>query len=165
MVSRVADEFAAMGGKEMYTHILIPTDGSELAQAGVAHGLALAKQHGARVTAVTVTEAPGGQFAYSSALWTPNEAEMAAYEEAQGRAAQSVLASVSVVAAQLGLRIETIHIPDRRAAPAILDTARECGCDAIVMASHGRSGMSRVVLGSQTAEVLANAAVPVVVVR
>jgi len=47
----------------MYTHVLIPTDGSELAQAGVIHGLSLAKEHGAKVTAMTATEAPGGQFA------------------------------------------------------------------------------------------------------
>lgn len=149
----------------MYTHILIPTDGSELAQTGVTHGLALAKQHGARVTVVTVTEAPGGQFAYSSDLWTPDETEMAAYQETQGRAAQAVLAPVRTIAEQLGLEIEAVHVPDRRAAPAIVDTARSCGCDAIVMASHGRRGMSRVVLGSQTAEVLANAQMPVVVVR
>jgi nucleotide-binding universal stress UspA family protein len=149
----------------MYRHILLPTDGSDLAQTGIAHGLALAKQHGARVTVLTATEAPGGQFAYSSDLWTPGEAEMAAYEQDQSRAAQAILASVKAIAGQLGLDAETIHVADRRAAPAILDTARTCGCDAIVMASHGRSGMSRVVLGSQTAEVLANATMPVVVVR
>lgn len=149
----------------MYTHILVPTDGSELAQGGVTHGLALAKQHGARITAVTVTEAPGGQFAYSCDLWTPDEAEMAAYEEAQGRAAQAILAPVRTIAGQLGLEVETVHVPDRRAAPAILDTARACGCDAIVMASHGRTGISRAMLGSQTAEVLTNATMPVIVIR
>jgi nucleotide-binding universal stress UspA family protein len=149
----------------MYTHILVPTDGSELAQAGVTHGLALAKQHNARITAVTVTEAPGGQFAYSSDLWTPDEAEMATYEEVQGRAAQAILAPIRAIALQLGLEIDTIHVPDRRAAPAILDTARSCGCDAIVMASHGRTGVSRAFLGSQTAEVLTNATMPVIVIR
>ncbi|MHA6644477.1 universal stress protein [Mesorhizobium sp. A623] len=149
----------------MYTHILIPTDGSELAQIGVAHGLALAKQHGAKVTIVTVTEAPGGQFAYSSELWTPDEAGIAAYEEAQGRAAQTILAPVRAIAEQLDLEIETVHVPNRRAAPAILHTASRCGCDAIVMASHGRSGMSRILFGSQTAEVMANATMPVVVVQ
>lgn len=149
----------------MYTHILIPTDGSELAQAGVIHGLSLAREHGARVTAVTATEAPGGQFAYSSDLWTPDEAEMAAYERDRSRDAEAILAPVRASAKRLGLDIETIHVPDRRAAPAILDAARRCGCDVIVMASHGHSGMSRVVLGSQTAEVLANADVPVIVFR
>lgn len=149
----------------MFTHILVPTDGSVLAQAGVAHGLALAKQHGARVTAVTVTEAPGGQFAYSSDLWTPDEAETEAYEEAQRGAAQAILAQVRANADQLDIELEAVHVPGRRAAPAILDMARSCGCDAIVMASHGHSGMSRVVFGSQTAEVVANASMPVIVVR
>jgi len=149
----------------MYTHVLIPIDGSELAQAGAAHGLSLAREHGARVTAMTATEAPGGQFAYSSELWTPGEAEMAAYEREQRRDAEAILAPVRASAAQLGIEIETVHVPDRRAAPAILDTARKCGCDVIVMASHGRTGMSRVMLGSHTAEVLARADIPVIVFR
>jgi nucleotide-binding universal stress UspA family protein len=149
----------------MYTHILIPTDGSELAQAGVIHGLALAKQHGARVTAMTATEAPGGQFAYSSDLWTLGEAEMAAYERDRHHDAEAILTPVKASAEQLGLEIETVHVPDHRAAPAILDTAHKCGCDVIVMASHGRTGMSRVMLGSHTAEVLASADIPVVVFR
>jgi len=149
----------------MYAHILIPTDGSELSQAGVVHGLLLAKKHAARVTAMTATEAPGGQFAYSSELWTPDDAEMAAYEQECSREAEEILAPVKASAEQLGVVIETLHVPDRRAAPAILDTARRCGCDVIVMASHGRSGMRRVMLGSHTAEVLDNATIPVVVVR
>lgn len=149
----------------MYTHVLIPTDGSELAQAGVIHGLSLAKEHGARVTAVTATEAPGGQFAYSCDLWTPGEAEMAAYERDQHRDAEAILAPVKASAERLGLEIETVHVPDRRAAPAILDTAHKCGCDVIVMASHGRTGMSRVMLGSHTAEVLTRTDIPVIVFR
>jgi len=149
----------------VYTHFLLPTDGSELARAGVAHGLSLAKRHGARVTAIMATEAPGGQFAYSSDLWTPDEAEMAAYEREQSEKAEAILATVKASAEQLGLEIETLHVPDRRAAPAIIDIAAKCGCDVIVMASHGRTGMSRVMLGSQTAEVLAIADVPVIVFR
>ncbi len=149
----------------MYTHFLLPTDGSEFAQAGVMHGLSLAKQHGARVTAVMATEAPGGQFAYSSDLWTLGEAEMAAYERDQHRDAEAILAPVKASGEQLGLEIEAVHVADRRAAPAILDTAHKCGCDVIVMASHGRTGMSRVMLGSHTAEVLARADIPVIVFR
>ncbi|WP_378230703.1 universal stress protein [Aquamicrobium segne] len=149
----------------MYTHILLPTDGSELSQAGVAHGLALARLHGARVTTMTSTEAPGGQFAYSFELWTPDAAEMEAYEETQRRAAQAILEPVIKRAGQLGIEIEAVHVPDRLAAPAILDSADKYGCDVIVMASHGRTGMSRIALGSQTADVLARASMPVIVVR
>jgi nucleotide-binding universal stress UspA family protein len=149
----------------MYTHFLLPTDGSELAQAGVMHGLSLAKAHGARVTTVTATEAPGGQFAYSSDLWTPGEAEMAAYEREQHQDAEAILASVKQSAGQMGLEVDTVHVADSRAAPAILETARKCGCDVIVMASHGRTGMSRIMLGSHTAEVLARADIPVIIFR
>ncbi len=149
----------------MYTHVLIPTDGSELAQAGVIHGLSLAKEYGARVTAMTATEAPGGQFAYSCDLWTPGEAEMAAYERDCHRDAEAILAPVQASAEQSGIEIETVHVADRRAAPAILDTAHKYGCDVIVMASHGRTGISRVMLGSHTAEVLTQADIPVIVFR
>jgi nucleotide-binding universal stress UspA family protein len=114
---------------------------------------------------MTATEAPGGQFADSCDLWTPGEAEMAAYERDQHRDAEAILAPVKASAEQLGLEIEAIHVPDRRAARAILDTAHTCGCDVIVMASHGRTGMSRVMLGSHTAEVLACAEIPVIVYR
>ena len=114
---------------------------------------------------MTATEVPGGQFAYSSDLWTPNDVEIAAYEQDQHRHAEAILAPVKASAKRLGLEIETVHVPDRRAAPAILDTAHKCGCDVIVMASHGRTGISRVMLGSHTAEVLTNADIPVIVFR
>ncbi len=66
----------------MYDHILIPTDGSVVAQLGVRHGLALARKHGSKATVVTVTEPLGGQFAFASDLWAPSESEIAAYDEA-----------------------------------------------------------------------------------
>jgi nucleotide-binding universal stress UspA family protein len=90
---------------------------------------------------------------------------MAAYERDKHRDAEAILVPVKASAEQLGLEIEAIHVPDRRAARAILDTAHKCGCDVIVMASHGRTGMSRVMLGSHTAEVLACAEIPVIVYR
>lgn len=149
----------------MYRHILIPTDGSELAQQGVAHGLALARMHGARVTAVTVTEMPDGQFAFSAGPWERDESELAAYEQEQVAAAEAILSPIRDQASRLGLKVETVHVPDRLVAAAILETAHDCGCDVIVMASHGRTGFSKALLGSQAAEVLARATTPVVLVR
>lgn len=149
----------------MYKHILLPTDGSDIAQAGVDHGLALACKHGGRVTVVTVTEPLGGQFAFASDLWSPGEEETAAFDQTQAQIAARILAPVREKAEKLGLVVETLHVPWRRVAGALIDAAREKGCSLIVMSSHGRTGMNRIVLGSQTAEVLATAEVPVLVVR
>lgn len=149
----------------MYAHILIPTDGSEVAQTGINQGLALAKKHGSKVTAVTVTEPLGGQFAFASDLWAPSESEIAAYDDAQNKIAERILAQVKAKAENLGVAIETIHVPWRLAARALVETAEAKGCTLIVMSSHGRTGFGRVMLGSQTAEVLATTKLPVLVAR
>lgn len=149
----------------MYDHILIPTDGSSIAKAGVDQGLDIAKKYGSKVTAVTVTEPLGGQFAYASELWAPSEAEIAAYDEAQEKVALRILAEVKDRAVSMGLQVETVHIPWRLPARAIVALADEIGASLIVMSSHGRTGLNRVMLGSQTAEVLATAKVPVLVAR
>lgn len=149
----------------MYSHILLPTDGSEIAQAGVDHGLELACKYGSRVTIVTVTEPLGGQFAFASDLWSPSDEEAAIYDETQAKIAQHILAPVKEKARMMGLEADTLHVPWRRVAGALVDAATEKGCSLIVMSSHGRTGMNRIMLGSQTAEVLATAGVPVLVVR
>ena len=149
----------------MYEHILLSSDGSELAQIGVDHGLALAKLHGSKVTVVTVTEPLGGQFAFASDLWAPSQAEVAAYDDAQRRIAERILVPIRAKAQEMGVAIETVHIPWRLVASALLQVADEAGCNLIVMSSHGRTGMDRVTMGSQAAEVMNRAKVPVVVVR
>lgn len=149
----------------MYEHILVSSDGSEAAQIGVNHGLELAKKHGSKVTAITVTEPLGGQFAFASELWSPSETEIKAFDEAQARIAERVLEPIRRKAESLGIPIETVHIPWRLVAGAICEAADEYGCSLIVMSSHGRTGMNRVMLGSQTAEVVAKAKIPVLVVR
>lgn len=149
----------------MYDHILVSTDGSEVAQIGVDHGLELAKQHGGRVTVVTVTEPLGGQFAFASDLWAPSESQIAEYDEAQRKIAERILAPVEAKAKAMGIEIETVHVPWRLPARALVETAEKKGCSLVVMSSHGRTGLNRLVLGSQTAEVLAAATMPVLVAR
>lgn len=149
----------------MYDHILLSTDGSQVAQIGVDQGLALAKKHGGKVTVVTVTEPLGGQFAFASDLWSPSESEIAAYDDAQRRLAGRILAPIRAKAEAMGISIETVHVPWRLAGRAIVQTAGEKGCTLIVMSSHGRTGLDRVMLGSQTMEVLNTAKVPVLVAR
>ena len=149
----------------MFRHILIPTDGSEVASIGVDKGLELARENGCRVTIVTVTEPLGGQFAFAGDLWAPSDDELAAYNASQARLAERIFAPLRHKAMELDVPIETVHIPWRLPAAAIVQTADEKGCDLIVISSHGRTGIDRVVLGSQTARVLAAANVPVFVAR
>lgn len=150
----------------MYNHILISTDGSELAQKGVDHGLSLAKSLGARVTIVTVTERyPVSVHSGVGAGWLPGQEEMARYEAGQKEIAQEVLAAVEAVAKKLGVAADTVHVPGAYPAEAIIEAAKARDCGLIVMASHGRRGLRKLVLGSQTSEVLAHSPVPVLVVR
>lgn len=149
----------------MYDHIMVSSDGSELAEIGVDHGLKLAKLHGSKVTAVTVTEPMGGTFAFADDLWAPGEAETCAYDDAQCRIAERVLGPIREKAQAMGVPIETVHVPWRLVARALVETADKIGCSLIVMSSHGRTGMGRAMLGSQTAEVMAAARMPVLVVR
>lgn len=127
----------------MYRHILIPTDGSELAGHGVAHGLALAKSVGAKVSVINVVEplfAVTGDFA-------------------------SVLDRAANAAKEGGVSCETIQLEGVLPHEAIIATAEDKDCDLIVMSSHGLSGLSLLLLGSVTNKVLAHAKIPVLVCR
>jgi nucleotide-binding universal stress UspA family protein len=146
----------------MYTHILISTDGSEVARKGVDHGVSLAKSIGAKVTIVMATER---WPVYAGPDWIPGPTEMAEYEARQKEAAATVLADVKAAADRLGVDAETVHVPEAQPAEAIIATAKERHCNLIVMASHGRRGFRRLLLGSQTSEVLVGSPVPVLVVR
>jgi nucleotide-binding universal stress UspA family protein len=145
-----------------YKHILIPTDGSEIARKGVDQGLSLAKTVGAKVTIVTVTER---WPVYAGPDWIPGPTEMAEYEARQKEAAATVLADVKAAANRIGVDAETVHVPEAQPAEAIIATASERHCNLIVMASHGRRGLRRLLLGSQTSEVLVGSPLPVLVVR
>jgi nucleotide-binding universal stress UspA family protein len=79
--------------------------------------------------------------------------------------AEEVLAAAAALAAKQNVECETVHVGEMRPAEAIVEVAKERGCDLIVMASHGRRGLERLFLGSQTIEVLTFSKIPVLVVR
>ncbi len=148
----------------MYRHILIATDGSELAGKGVEHGLALASKLQARATVLTVSEPINTGF--DDALgWSAVGMSMPEFQTAREEAARKVLAAASAQATGIGMDAATLHVADRYAAEAIVEAAEREGCDLIVMASHGRRALGRLLLGSQTSEVLARCGVPVLVIR
>ena len=148
----------------MYRNILIATDGSTLAEKAVSHGLGLAKSVGAKVTAVCV-ETPFNVFAVPESRIRQMSEEFAQHNAAIKRHASKVLGDVAEAAKKAGVSCDTVQREDEQPYQAIIKTAKEKGCDAIIMASHGRSGISAVLLGSVTNKVLTHTDIPVVVVH
>jgi nucleotide-binding universal stress UspA family protein len=149
----------------MYANILLSTDGSDVAAKGVRHGIALAKALNAKVTIITVTEALPVDYGGGHASgWIPSQEEFDSHNAACKEHADKVFAEIRPMAEQIGISAEFVHVPNAYPAPAIVETAKSRGCDLIVMASHGRRGLRKLLLGSQTSEVLVNASVPVLVV-
>ena len=144
----------------MYKHILIPTDGSTLSDQAVEHGIALAKRLGAKVTGVTVTT-PFPIFSYEAGF-TPVPQK---YEDEFNAFADSVVAGFKKVAASQGVQCNALKVEHEHPYLAILSAAKREGCDLILMASHGRRGISAVVLGSETQKVLTHSTIPVLVYR
>jgi len=148
----------------MYNRILIATDGSELAAKAVAHGIALAKVLNVPISVVTVTEAwAASELARMARLGNQNP--IAQYEDMATAAASNILDKVAQIAKSENVTCELIHVQDQHPAEGIVATAKDKGCDLIVMASHGRRGIGRLLLGSQANEVLTHSKVPALIVR
>jgi nucleotide-binding universal stress UspA family protein len=147
----------------MYANILSSTDGSDVSRKGVEHGMALAKALNAKVIVITITEPlPVDYGTGHAAGFIPSQEEFDRFDAACKERADKVLDEAQAMAKQIGISAELIHVPDAHPATAIIETAKSRGCDLIVMASHGRRGLTK--LGSQTSEVLADGSVPVLVV-
>ena len=147
----------------MYQHILIPTDGSEVAERAVTHGLSLAKFVGAKITVIIVEERLG-VLGVSGLARHGAFSELTKLEEQIKKDATSVLARVTNATKHAGVPCDTTQVEGVQPYEAIIATATDRGCDLIVMASHGRSGLSAVVLGSVTNKVLTYTKTPVLVV-
>lgn len=145
----------------MYRHILIATDGSELAGKAVTQGLELAQQLNAKVTAVYVTEPwtafIGGEMGFAFPIED--------YERGAAENAAKILSAVGEQAKSLKVECETRHVKDRLPADGIIEAAIARGCDLIVMASHGRRGVAKLLLGSQAQQVLTHSKSPVLICR
>lgn len=145
----------------MYRHILIPTDGSELAEKGLDHGLLLAKTLGAAATVIVVT-VPLSGFALQGMT---EAAALGAYDASVAYELGTLKRHVAGKAAKAGIAFDFINVVEVSPASAILDVATQKNCDLIVISSHGRRGISRLMLGSQAAEVLSGSTIPVLVIK
>src|SRR5271155_2072382 len=134
----------------MFKHILIPTDGPALARKAILYGVQLAKESGAKVTGLTVAE-PYRAAAMDAVLVPADEGD---YEEQSRVLSERAMEQVRMAAQAAGVPCETIREVHDQPYRAIIDAAHALGCDLIVMASHGRRGISALLLGSETVKVL-----------
>ncbi len=149
----------------MYKHILIPTDGSELSQKAVQHGVLLAKAVGAKVTSITVVSPPLLFNLEPEKFTEMPEPEDWGYKKLMESFAQKCLDQVKTAALAEGVSCDVMYAEHDYPYQAIIDTASNQQCDLIVMASHGRHGLSAIVLGSETVKVLTHSTIPVLVCR
>ena len=145
----------------MYKHILIPTDGSPLSEEAIKQGLRLAKTLSAKVTVLT-TVPPFHVFAVEPTMVTDTRDQ---YEKDVMRIAEGRLAFPREAAKVAGVVYEDIFMIAEHPWAAIVETAKTRGCDLIVMASHGRKGVSALLLGSETTKVLTHTTIPTLVCR
>ena len=145
----------------MYKHLLIATDGSERAQRSLEMGLGLAQKLGAKATIITITAPLSTMTAGDAVIFIPPED----YERGVKEHSESVIQRATAAAARINMTCDTVSVSDAQPAHAIVDTARERGCDLIVVGSHGRSGLARFFLGSETVKILTLATIPVLVHR
>jgi nucleotide-binding universal stress UspA family protein len=144
----------------MYKRILFPTDGSEITAKALQTAIGMARLTGAELSIIAVKE-PFPYGAISEMQPTPPQEFLDAQERvaaARARAAADAAAAAGVTAK--GHTVEAVHPWE-----AIIEHAREQACDLIIMASHGRRGLSAVLLGSETQKVLTHTSLPVLVVR
>ena len=145
----------------MYKRILLPTDGTELCERAIRHGIELAKLVQAQVVGVTVTQPL--HSAIPRSMIPKNLAGIIHAETV--KLADEKLAVVEKLGREAGVQVENVRQSNDHPWEAIVQTAKDKNCDLIVMASHGRRGVSAVVLGSETQKVLTHSTVPVLVVR
>jgi len=144
----------------MFSKILVPTDGSELSLRAAQGAVEMAKKLGGRVVAVTVVE----PYAYAS-LSEYRPETIAEYEQRADQVARERLATVESLARKAEVPFESSVARSFSPFESIIEAAQRFGCDAIFMASHGRRGISAVLLGSETQKVLTHSTLPVMVYR
>lgn len=144
----------------MYQRILVPTDGSEITAKAVATAVSLARLSGASLVTLCVKE----PFPYS-AISEMQPVPPQEFYDAQERIAAGRVKAVLAVASAASVVCEGSTVEALHPWEAILETAKQKGCDLVVMASHGRRGMAALLIGSETSRVLTHSTLPVLVVK
>lgn len=145
----------------MYKHILVATDGSDAAERAMRDGFEIAKVLGAKISVLTITKpwyavAPGELM-----VAFPEDEYLAGVQQL----AQTNLETANKIGREIDVTAETMHVVHDHIYEGIIEVAHKNNCDLIVMGSHGRSGLVRLFLGSETQKVLAHTRIPVLVHR
>ena len=162
-MTRTAELIHSRGETTMFKRILIPTDGSKVADKAVKAGIRFAREIGARVIGYYAVEPIQSSF-YGEGTMVDGRviAELDRQAEAAG---EKTLAAMGKLAKAGRVRFDSLCNKPGTAYDGIIAAARRKKCDAIFMASHGRSGLAKLVMGSVTQKVLAQSKIPVVVYR
>ena len=147
----------------MYERILVATDGSPLSDKAVSHALDLAKLTGASVIAMKVI--PRYPRSYLEGGATVEMSEIKRIESQWSARAQEILSHIKVEGKAMGVSVKTNVVKSDLVAESIIAAAEKQKVDLIIMASHGRKGLKRLLLGSETQHVLTHSTVPVLVLR
>lgn len=145
----------------MFTHLLVPTDGSALSDAAIQLAVGLAKENNAKLTALHVVP-EFHMFTTDAEMLADTKAQ---FQQVSQQHAESYLAAVTEAARKVGLDCEVVSVTRTHPHEAIIEAATRRNCDLIVMASHGRSGVRALLIGSETQKVLTHSNIPVLVVR
>ncbi|MET3649173.1 universal stress protein [Phyllobacterium ifriqiyense] len=145
----------------MFSHILIPTDGSALATLAVDKGIEFARDANAGVTVITVME----PFHIVTADPDQIRGTRAEYEKFARMEGARALTDAELKAKQLGVTCRSVQVESEEPFQAIIDAGEKNSCDLIMMASHGRRGIGALLLGSVTLKVLTHSKIPVLVYR
>jgi nucleotide-binding universal stress UspA family protein len=145
----------------MFTHILLPTDGSPLSEAAIHQGIRFAKSINAKVTGFHAIQ-PFHVFTLQTEMLEDNQEQ---FEKNASVRAEQYLAVIQQAAAAAGVLCDTTAVTTDHPYEGIIQTAEEKGCDLILMASHGRKGIQGVLIGSETHKVLTHTKLPVLVLR
>ncbi|MFZ5568294.1 MAG: universal stress protein [Pseudomonadota bacterium] len=147
----------------MYKRILVATDGSTLSKKAVSSAIALAQLNGAELVALKVVPRyPQSYFEGGLALPL---SDINKIEKQWATHGQAVVDAVAKAAKAKGLTAKAVIVKSDLVSDAIIGTAKKNKCDLIVMASHGRKGIKRLLLGSETQQVLTHSHIPVLVLR
>jgi nucleotide-binding universal stress UspA family protein len=144
----------------MFKRILVPTDGSDITGKAVSTAIGMAKAHGAQVQVISVKE----PFPYS-AITEMQPTPPQEFFDAQERIARQRVQGAVTLCAEAGVDCEAHTVEAMHPWEAIIDHAKAQQCDLVVMASHGRRGVTALLLGSETQKVLTHSNIPVLVVR
>lgn len=147
----------------MFKHLLVPTDGSDLSQATVKRAVSFAKEAGARITLFYAQPDFPMPIYGEGALIDPTTPEQ--FAQSAREEAERILDAARKIADEAGVMADTDTVVNEVPYEAVIDAADRHACDLIFMASHGRRGISALLLGSETQKVLTHSKIPVLIYR